>query len=143
MYPVAGKDVVKSQFYEANCYIRGTNLVAKYSFFNGTKSEYPYSTLPDNIYGTYSNGRGHATVKPGIYSIEIGGDHCNSRAYNVKTVTGGYFVPCQRWDGNNWYDDTADGILIHRAEGGPTDNPWSTGCITIEAYLGQHRTKPA
>ena len=102
---------------------------------DGTKTDFVGSTLPDNIYGTYDDGRGHAKVKPGIYSIEIGEDHCKSRAYNVKTTTGGWFVPCQRWDGNNWYDDTADGILIHRAEDGPTSKPWSTGCITIEGYL--------
>ena len=64
MYPVAGKDVVKSQFYEANCYIRGTNLVAKYSFFNGTKSEYTYYT--QNAHGdvvNLTNADGEVTKK--------------------------------------------------------------------------------
>ena len=46
-------DIVDSQFYEANCYIRGTNLVAKYSFFNGTKSEYTYYT--QNAHGDVVN----------------------------------------------------------------------------------------
>ena len=35
-------DVVESQFYEANCYIRGTNLVATYHYQNGAKSDYTY-----------------------------------------------------------------------------------------------------
>ncbi len=35
-------DVVESQFYEANCYIRGTNLVATYHYRNGAKSDYTY-----------------------------------------------------------------------------------------------------
>ncbi|MBE6848935.1 MAG: hypothetical protein E7502_03400 [Ruminococcus sp.] len=35
-------DVAESQFYEANCYIRGTNLLATYSYVNGAKSDYTY-----------------------------------------------------------------------------------------------------
>ena len=33
---------------------------------DGTKTDFVGSTLPDNIYGTYDDGRGHAKVKPGI-----------------------------------------------------------------------------
>ena len=46
-------DIVDSQFYEANCYIRGTNLVAKYNFCNGAKSEYIYYT--QNAHGDVVN----------------------------------------------------------------------------------------
>ena len=46
-------DVIDNQFYEADCYIRGTNLVAKYNYRNGNKSEYTsvsytHLTLPTN-----------------------------------------------------------------------------------------------
>ena len=46
-------DVIDNQFYEADCYIRGTNLVAKYNFWNGKKSEYTYYT--QNAHGDVVN----------------------------------------------------------------------------------------
>ena len=46
-------DVIDNQFYEANCYIRGTNLVAKYNYWNGKKSEYTYYT--QNAHGDVVN----------------------------------------------------------------------------------------
>lgn len=46
-------DVIDNQFYEADCYIRGTNLVAKYNYRNGTKSEYTYYT--QNAHGDVVN----------------------------------------------------------------------------------------
>ena len=46
-------DVIDNQFYEADCYIRGTNLVAKYNYWNGDKSEYTYYT--QNAHGDVVN----------------------------------------------------------------------------------------
>ncbi len=46
-------DVVESQFYEANCYVRGTNLLAAYSYNGGIKSEYTYYT--QNAHGDVVN----------------------------------------------------------------------------------------
>ena len=46
-------DVIDNQFYEADCYIRGTNLVAKYNYWNGDKSEYTYYT--QNAHGDIVN----------------------------------------------------------------------------------------
>ncbi len=46
-------DVIDNQFYEADCYIRGTNLVAKYNFWNGKKSAYTYYT--QNAHGDVVN----------------------------------------------------------------------------------------
>ncbi|MDE5649057.1 MAG: hypothetical protein K2I33_04040, partial [Oscillospiraceae bacterium] len=46
-------DVIDNQFYEADCYIRGTNLVAKYNFWNGNKSKYTYYT--QNAHGDVVN----------------------------------------------------------------------------------------
>ncbi len=46
-------DVIDNKFYEADCYIRGTNLVAKYNFWNGKKSEYTYYT--QNAHGDVVN----------------------------------------------------------------------------------------
>ncbi len=46
-------DVVESQFYKANCYVRGTNLLAAYSYNGGIKSEYTYYT--QNAHGDVVN----------------------------------------------------------------------------------------
>ena len=46
-------DVIDNQFYEADCYIRGTNLAAKYNYQNGNKSEYTYYT--QNAHGDVVN----------------------------------------------------------------------------------------
>ena len=57
-------DVVDNQFYEADCYIRGTNLVAKYNYRNGNKSEYTYYT--HNAHGdvvNLTNADGEVTKK--------------------------------------------------------------------------------
>ncbi|MDE5758298.1 MAG: RHS repeat-associated core domain-containing protein, partial [Allobaculum sp.] len=35
-------DIVDNQFYEAECYIRGTSLATTYNYCNGEKSEYTY-----------------------------------------------------------------------------------------------------
>lgn len=45
--------MINNQFYEADCYIRGTNLVAKYNYKNGNKSEYTYYT--QNAHGDVVN----------------------------------------------------------------------------------------
>ena len=57
-------DVIDNQFYEADCYIRGTNLVAKYNYRNGNKSEYTYYT--QNAHGdvvNLTNADGEVTKK--------------------------------------------------------------------------------
>ena len=46
-------DVVDNEFYEANCYLRGTNLVATYNYQNGVKSGYTYYT--QNAHGDVVN----------------------------------------------------------------------------------------
>lgn len=46
-------DIVDNDFYEAGCYLRGTNLVAKYNYCNGVKSEYTYYT--QNAHGDVVN----------------------------------------------------------------------------------------
>ena len=46
-------DVLDSELYSANCYLRGTNLVATYSYQNGEKSGYTYYT--QNAHGDVVN----------------------------------------------------------------------------------------
>ena len=102
---------------------------------DGKETTFVGSTLPDDMHGRYDTGMGYAIVKPGTYKITKGDNHAKASAYNVQTLDDGWYIPCVRDSNSGWIDDTAPGILVHRAEDGPTDNPWSTGCITIEAYL--------
>ena len=46
-------DIVEGDTYNANCYVRGTSLAAKYTFVNGAKSEYTYYT--QNAHGDVVN----------------------------------------------------------------------------------------
>ena len=46
-------DVLDSELYSANCYLRGTNLVATYSYQNGEKTGYTYYT--QNAHGDVVN----------------------------------------------------------------------------------------
>lgn len=66
-------DVIDNQFYEADCYIRGTNLVAKYNYKNGDKSEYTYYT--QNAHGdvvnlTNADGEVTKTYKYDAFGVE-------------------------------------------------------------------------
>lgn len=66
-------DVIDNQFYEADCYIRGTNLVAKYNYKNGDKTEYTYYT--QNAHGdvvnlTNANGEVTKTYKYDAFGVE-------------------------------------------------------------------------
>ena len=66
-------DVIDNQFYEADCYIRGTNLVAKYNYCNGNKSEYTYYT--QNAHGdvvnlTNADGEVTKTYKYDAFGVE-------------------------------------------------------------------------
>ncbi len=98
----------------------------------GEETTFVGSTLPDDIHGRYDNGIGYAIVKPGTYKITRGDNHANAAAYNVQTLDDGWYVPCIRDSNSGWIEDNASGILVHRAEDGQTNTPWSTGCITIE-----------
>ena len=57
-------DIVEGDTYNANCYVRGTSLAAKYTFVNGAKSEYTYYT--QNAHGdvvNLTNADGEVTKK--------------------------------------------------------------------------------
>ena len=77
-------DVVDNQFYEADCYIRGTNLVAKYNYCNGNKSEYTYYT--QNAHGdvvnlTDSTGAVTKTYKYDAFGVEKNIDDGDTNAF--------------------------------------------------------------
>ena len=84
-------DVIDNQFYEADCYIRGTNLVAKYNYWNGDKSEYTYYT--QNAHGdvvnlTDKDGKVTKSYRYDAFGVEISPD---SEDVNVFRFCGEYF----------------------------------------------------
>ena len=77
-------DVIDNQFYEAACYIRGTNLVAKYNYKNGDKTEYTYYT--QNAHGdvvnlTNANGEVTKTYKYDAFGVEKDIDENDANAF--------------------------------------------------------------
>ena len=84
-------DVIDNQFYEADCYIRGTNLVAKYNYWNGDKSEYTYYT--QNAHGdvvnlTDKDGKITKSYRYDAFGVEINPD---TEDVNVFRFCGEYF----------------------------------------------------
>ena len=84
-------DVIDNQFYEADCYIRGTNLVAKYNYWNGNKSEYTYYT--QNAHGdvvnlTDKDGKVTKRYRYDAFGVEKSPD---SEDVNVFSFCGEYF----------------------------------------------------
>ena len=77
-------DVVDGQFYEADCYLRGTNLVATYSYENGAKSDYIYYT--QNAHGdvvnlTDADGEVVKSYTYDAFGVEKGIDDADTNAF--------------------------------------------------------------
>ena len=84
-------DIIDNQFYEADCYIRGTNLVAKYNFWNGKKSEYTYYT--QNAHGdvvnlTDKDGKVTKSYRYDAFGVE---KNIDNRDTNAFRYCGEYF----------------------------------------------------
>jgi len=114
-------DIVENQFYEASCYIRGTNLVAKYNFFNGAKSEYTYYT--QNAHGdvvnlTDAEGNVTKTYTYDAFGVEKNIDSSDTNAF--------------RYCGE--YYDTETGTIYLRAR---YYNPSIGRFISRDSYAGK------
>ena len=77
-------DVIDNQFYEADCYIRGTNLVAKYNYWNGKKTEYTYYT--QNAHGdvvnlTDKDGKVTKSYRYDAFGVEKNIDNSDTNAF--------------------------------------------------------------
>ena len=114
-------DVIDNQFYEADCYIRGTNLVAKYNFCNGTKSEYTYYT--QNAHGdvvnlTNTDGEVTKAYKYDAFGVEKNIDENDTNAF--------------RYCGEYYDKETATVYLRARYY-----NPTTGRFISRDSYLGR------
>ena len=114
-------DVIDNQLYEADCYIRGTNLVAKYNFCNGTKSEYTYYT--QNAHGdvvnlTNTDGEVTKAYKYDAFGVEKNIDENDTNAF--------------RYCGEYYDKETATVYLRARYY-----NPTTGRFISRDSYLGR------
>ena len=114
-------DIIDNQFYEADCYIRGTNLVAKYNYWNGNKSEYTYYT--QNAHGdvvnlTDSTGAVTKTYKYDAFGVEKNIDNSDTNAF--------------RYCGE--YYDTETGTIYLRAR---YYNPATGRFISRDSFAGR------
>lgn len=99
-------DVIDNQFYEADCYIRGTNLVAKYNYRNGDKTEYTYYT--QNAHGdvvnlTNANGEVTKTYKYDAFGVEKNISESDTNAFRYcgeyyDTETGTIYLRARYYD---------------------------------------------
>ena len=115
-------DVIDNQFYEADCYIRGTNLVAKYNYRNGNKSEYTYYT--QNAHGdvvNLTNADGEVTKK---YTYDAFGVEKNIDENDTNAF---------RYCGE--YYDTETGTIYLRAR---YYNPTTGRFISRDSYAGKN-----
>ncbi len=113
-------DVIDNQFYEADCYIRGTSLVAKYNYKNGDKTEYTYYT--QNAHGdvvNLTNENGEVTKKYtyDAFGVEKNIDENDANAFRY---CGEYF-------------DTETGTIYLRAR---YYNPTTGRFISRDSFAG-------
>ena len=67
-------DVIDSQYYEAQCYLRGTSLAAAYHYTNGAKSDYTYyvqNAHGDVVNLTDADGAVTKTYHNDAFGVEI------------------------------------------------------------------------
>ncbi|MDE5649244.1 MAG: RHS repeat-associated core domain-containing protein, partial [Oscillospiraceae bacterium] len=114
-------DVIDNQFYEADCYIRGTNLVAKYNYWNGDKSEYTYYT--QNAHGDVVN----LTDKDGKITKSYRYDAFGVEKNIDKNDTNSF-----RYCGEYYDKETATVYLRAR-----NYNPSTGRFISRDSYLGK------
>ena len=102
-------DVKNGAFYEADCYIRGTSLVAKYSYANGAKSEYTYYT--QNAHGDVVNltdidGIVIKTYKYDAFGVEKNIDDADTNAFRYcgeyyDSETGTIYLRARHYNPSN------------------------------------------
>ena len=125
-------DVVDNQFYEADCYIRGTNLVAKYNYRNGNKSEYTYYT--HNAHGdvvNLTNADGEVTKKYtyDAFGVEKNIDDSDTNAFRYcgeyyDTETATVYLRAR------YYDPSTGRFISRDSYAGKLNDPLSLNLYT-------------
>lgn len=125
-------DVVDGQFYEADCYLRGTNLVATYSYENGAKSDYTYYT--QNAHGdvvnlTDAQGAITKSYTYDAFGVEQNIDDSDSNAFRYcgeyyDAETGTIYLRAR------YYDPSTGRFISRDSYAGKNDDPLSLNLYT-------------
>ena len=125
-------DVIDNQFYEADCYIRGTNLVAKYNFWNGKKSAYTYYT--QNAHGdvvnlTDKDGKVTKSYKYDAFGVEKNIDKNDTNAFRYcgeyyDTESGTIYLRAR------YYDPVIGRFISRDSYPGKNEDPLSLNLYT-------------
>ena len=125
-------DVIDNQFYEADCYIRGTNLVAKYNFWNGKKSAYTYYT--QNAHGdvvnlTDKDGKVTKSYKYDAFGVEKNIDKNDTNAFRYcgeyyDTESGTIYLRAR------YYDPSIGRFISRDSYSGKNEDPLSLNLYT-------------
>ena len=125
-------DIIDNQFYEADCYIRGTNLVAKYNYWNGNKSEYTYYT--QNAHGdvvnlTDSTGAVVKSYTYDAFGVEKNIDNSDTNAFRYcgeyyDTETGTIYLRAR------YYDPEIGRFISRDSFAGKNEDPLSLNLYT-------------
>ena len=99
-------DIKAGNAYEANCYIRGTNLAGKYQFVNGAKTEYVYYV--QNAHGdvvdlTDANGAVTKVYRYDAFGVEKNTDSTDTNAFRYcgeyfDSETGTIYLRARHYD---------------------------------------------
>ena len=125
-------DVIDNQFYEADCYIRGTNLVAKYNYWNGDKSEYTYYT--QNAHGdvvnlTDKDGKVTKSYRYDAFGVEKNIDKNDTNAFRYcgeyyDTESGTIYLRAR------YYDPSIGRFISRDSYSGKNEDPLSLNLYT-------------
>lgn len=125
-------DVKTGQYYDADCYLRGTNLVATYSFENGAKTDYTYYT--QNAHGdvvdlTDSTGAVAKSYTYDAFGVEQNIDDSDSNAFRYcgeyyDAETGTIYLRAR------YYDPSTGRFISRDSYAGKNDDPLSLNLYT-------------
>ena len=125
-------DVLDSELYSANCYLRGTNLVATYSYQNGEKSGYTYYT--QNAHGdvvnlTDSTGAITKSYTYNAFGVEKNIDDSDTNAFRYceeyyDAETGTIYLRAR------YYDPTIGRFISRDSYTGKNEDPLSLNLYT-------------
>lgn len=125
-------DVKTGQYYDADCYLRGTNLVATYSYENGAKTDYTYYT--QNAHGdvvnlTDSTGAVTKSYTYDAFGVEQNIDDSDSNAFRYcgeyyDSESGTIYLRAR------YYDPTIGRFISRDSYAGKNEDPLSLNLYT-------------
>lgn len=125
-------DVKQGEFYNADCYLRGTNLLAKYNFFNAAKSEYTYyiqNAHGDVVNLTDANGAVTKSYNYDAFGVEKNIDDSDTNAFRYcgeyyDSESGTIYLRAR------YYNPSIGRFISRDSYAGESENPLSLNLYT-------------